>query len=172
MNYRLFTIVFQSVKAKEKNDDVVNKIVSTVLDKCGCDFTSDQLTESVFLCSSSSPNSITYQVQLHGTLQANVSQILKIIQEELLNRRMSVKVQFSLLYIGKVCVVPYGTESPCEDVSSISTGTDIMNSIDSSTNIGFVTGITIIVGVIVLVGTLSVLLILKIALTKRKINTQ
>ena len=44
--------------------------------------------------------------------------------EETLNGKMSIKVQFSLLTKQKICVVPYGTERPCGDVSSA--GTELM----------------------------------------------
>ena len=67
---------------KLKNEDIVRDTVQVVSSSCGCDFTSDRLTDSVFLCSSSSPNSVTYQAQLHGTPQANVYELADIIQED------------------------------------------------------------------------------------------
>jgi len=57
-------------------------MVEVVSLSCEYDFTSDHLTDSVFLCSLSSPNSVTYLAQLHGTLQANVHQLSDISQDE------------------------------------------------------------------------------------------
>ena len=112
---------FQSSNARDKTDDVINEFVRTVSSSCECGFNSGHLTDSVFLCSSSSPNSVTYQAHMRGTPQANITQLINIIEEELLKEKGSIKVQFSLLTIQKICIVPYGTERPCDDVSSAST---------------------------------------------------
>ena len=165
--------MFQSSNSTEKNDDIVNEIVSTVSFNCGCHFTSDHLTDSIFLCSSSSPNSVNYQAQLHGTPRANVSELIKIIEEEMFRRRMSIRVQFSLLFIENICIVPYGTERPCSnDVSSTST-TEIMMHIGSSFNVGILTG-TIIAFVLILIvmGLLLVVLSWKMVRNKRKLTEQ
>ena len=142
--------------------------MSTVSSTCGCGFTSDLLTDSVFLCSSSSPNSVTYQAQLHGTPQANVSQLINIIEEEIVKRKVSIKVQFSLLFTENTCIVSYGTERPCDDVSLSSTGKEVNT---SSSNVGIFIGIiiTLIVIIVILVtGLLLVALAWKIVKTKRK----
>ena len=146
--------------SRQKTDEVVNEIVSTVSSSCGCGFTSGHLTDSVFLCSSFSPNSVTYQAQLHGTPQANVSQLIKIIAEELYKERMSIKVQFSLLFFENVCIVPYGTGRPCDDVSSTS-------------NVGILTGVTVtFVAVVIVMGSILVALTWKLIQTKRKLTEQ
>ena len=153
----------QSCNARDKTDDVINEFVRTVSSSCGCGFNSGHLTDSVFLCSLSSPNSVTYQAQLHGTPLANVSQLIKIIEEELLQEKVSIKVQFSLLTIQKICIVPYGTERPCDDVSSAST--EVMASC-----VGIITGITTAFIIIILVmGVTIVVLIIKIVHDKKKV---
>ena len=116
--------------------------------KCGCDFTSDRLTDSVFLCSSSSPNSVTYQAQLHGTLQANVSRLVWLFEEEVSHRIIEIKVLFSLLRIEKFCTVPAGTKVPCKEES---TGQDICGIV------GGAVAAIIIVMVLISIATLSVL---------------
>ena len=157
---------FQSSNAREKNDDVVNELVSIVSSSCGCGFTSGHLTNSVFLCSSSSPSSVTYQSQLQGTPQANVSQLIKII-EEVFEGRMTIKVQFSLLAIQKICVVPYGTERPCDDVSSA--GTELMANNTCSSYVEIITGITTTLIIIILVmGVTIVVLIMNLVHIKMK----
>ena len=158
--------LFQSSNAREKNNDIVNEIVSRLSSSCGCGFTSDLLTDSVFLCSSSSSNSVTYQTQLHGTPQANASQLIKIVEEKIFKKGISIKVQFSLLFIENTCIVPYGSERPCEDVSSTSTEI-VVNT--SSSNVGIFTGtiITLVV-IIIVMGIALVALIWKIVQAKRK----
>ena len=64
-----------------KDMDIVKAIVQFVATNCDCDFTADRLRDRVFLCHPSSPQSITYQAQLHGTLQAPVSDLITMIQE-------------------------------------------------------------------------------------------
>ena len=152
-----------------QEQDVVDEIVSIVSSSCGCGFTSDHLTDSVFLCSSSSPNSVTYQAQLHGTPQANVSQLMNIITEELYKEKMSIKVQFSLLFFENICIVPYGTGRPCDDVSS--TSTEVMINIGISSNFGTLIGFTItLVLIVIVMGSFFVALTWKLIQTKRKLN--
>ena len=122
---------------------------STISSSCGCGFTSDHITDSVFLCSSCSSNSVNYQAQLHGIPQANVSQLIITIREEIIKGKMSIKVQFSLLTIQKVCIVPYGTERPCDDVSS--TGTEVIANNTCPSCVGIITGITTTLIIIILV---------------------
>ena len=157
-------IFFQSSNAREKNDDVVNELVRTISSSCGCGFSSSHLTDSVFLCSSSSPNSVTYQAQLHGTPQANVSQLIDIVKEE---RKMSIKVQFSVLSIQKICIVPYGTERPCDDFSS--TATEVANNTCSSC-VGVITGTTTtLIIIIIIMGVIIIILSSKIVHNKKKV---
>ena len=166
--FQLLVYFFQSSNAREKNDDVINEVVRTVSSSCGCGFTSHHLTDSIFLCSSSSPNSVTYQAQLHGTPQANVSQLVNLIEEQLFKGKRSIKVQFSLLTIQKICIVPYGTERPCDDVSS--TGTEVMANNTCSSCVGVITGITTTLIIIILVmGVTIVVLIIKIVYNKKNV---
>ncbi len=95
-----------------KDSDIVMALVNLVSLQCGCDFTTSQLTDRVFLCDPSSPNSVTYQVQLHGTRHANVSQLASIIQG-LSQETTSIPVQFSLLTIQSFCIVSSTSLSPC-----------------------------------------------------------
>ncbi len=95
-----------------KDSDIVSALVNLVSPQCGCDFTTSQLTDRVFLCDPSSPNAVTYQVQLHGTRHANVSQLASIIQG-LSQETTSIPVQLSLLTIQRFCIVSSTSLSPC-----------------------------------------------------------
>ena len=105
-----------------------------VSSSCGCDINSDHLTDSVFLCTSSSPNSVTYQAQLHGTLQANVYQLAEIIQEEFYTKRKSVRIHFSVLPVVEYCIVPANSYSPCKRLATTSTE-EVLEEISSEENI-------------------------------------
>ena len=166
--FQLLVYFFQSSNAREKNDDVINEVVRTVSSNCGCGFTSDHFTDSVFLCSSSSPNSVTYQAHMRGTPQANITQLINIMEEELFKGKRSIRVQFSLLTIQKICIVPYGTETPCDDVSSA--GTELMANNTCSSCVGVITGITITLIIIILVmGVTIAVLIIKIVHDKKNV---
>ncbi len=87
-------------------------LMNLVSPQCGCDFTTSQLTDRVFLCDPSHPNDVTYQAQLHGTRHANVSQLASIIQG-LSQETTSIPVQLSLLTIQRFCIVSSTSLSPC-----------------------------------------------------------
>ena len=86
--------------------------MNTLSLKCNCEFSSAHITDNVFLCDPSSPGSVTYQAQLHGTLQANVSQLVDIMQALAMEHR-SIPVQLALLTIQHFCVVSETTTAPC-----------------------------------------------------------
>ena len=152
--------------------------MNTVSSSCGCGFTSDHLTDSVFLCSSSSPNSVTYQALLHGTPQANVSQLIKIIEENVFKEGAAIKVQYFLLFIKHFCFVPFGTDRQCNDISSTSTELVVNTSgstgmeVDTTSDVGFFTGIIITLVIIIIVMALALPTVWKIAQTKRKQTQQ
>ena len=80
-------------------------------------------------------------------------------------------MQFSLLFIENSCIVPYGTERPCDDISSTSTEVMADNNCNSS-NIGIFTGIIItLVVMLILMGLALVIITFKIA-QRRKKQTQ
>ncbi len=106
------TIPEQNNELSLKESDIVMALVNLVSLQCGCDFTTSQLTDRVFLCDPSSPNVVTYQVQLHGTRHANASQLASIIQG-LSQETTSIPVQFSLLTIQSFCIVSSTSLSPC-----------------------------------------------------------
>ncbi len=106
------TIPEQNNELSLKDSDLVMALVNLVSPQCGCDFTTSQLTDRVFLCDPSSPNAVTYQVQLHGTRHANVSQLASIIQG-LSQETASISVQLSLLTIQSFCIVSSTSLSPC-----------------------------------------------------------
>ena len=88
------------------------------MSRCGCDFSEDRITDRVFECFSSSPQSVTYHAQLHGTLNANVSKLIADMQEWL-STGVTIPVQFLPLAVSSMCAV--NSRTPLEHCSSEAT---------------------------------------------------
>ncbi len=131
--------MLQSSEANLKDTDIVNALVNLVSLQCGCDFTTSQLTDRVFLCDPSSPNAVTYQAQLHGTRHANVSQLASIIQG-LSQETTSIPVQLSLLTIQRFCIVSSTSLSPCSQ-----------NDERSALSVNIIIAVVVVIIVIVLI---------------------
>lgn len=91
--------------------DIVDAIVDNMAARCGCSFTEDRITHRVFQCFPSSPDTVTYHALLHGTLQANVSYLLTVLQEWASSVN-TVAVQFLPLSVESFCTVT--SSSPVE----------------------------------------------------------
>lgn len=102
----------QGSATSEKDRDLLEAIIDNVVPRCGCDLRPDRITDRVFQCFPSSPQTITYHAQLHGTLQANVSQLLTALREWALSVE-TVAVQFLPLSVESFCAV--ASSSPLEE---------------------------------------------------------
>ncbi len=90
----------------------MNALVANVVPRCGCAFSEDRIVDRVFQCFPSSPQSVTYHAQLHGTLNANASELFIAIQEWL-STDVTIPVQLLPLTVSSVCAVSSST--PMED---------------------------------------------------------
>lgn len=61
--------------------DILEAIVDNVTIRCGCNFTEDCITDQMFYCFPSSPNTIIYHAKLRGMLQVNASQLIAVLWE-------------------------------------------------------------------------------------------
>ena len=144
--------------------DIAANIVTLMLATCDCDFTSDHLTNRVFLCDSSSPQSVSYQAQLHGTLQANTSQLIAILQQWISSSTKLITVQLSLLKIDDLCIVSTDTQTPCDQQSASSTLGEHQN------NLGAIYG-GIVMGLVALAtGVVAVIVLILICARRRRFN--
>ena len=100
--------------------DIVAAIVEFMAAGCGCDFTADRLTDRVFLCPPSSPQSVTYQVELHGTLQAPVTDLLTMM-EEWASSGVTIPVQLLPLKVDGGCASLTASTTECEVTESTQT---------------------------------------------------
>ena len=145
--------------------DIAANIVTLMLATCDCDFTSDHLTNRVFLCDSSSPQSVSYQAQLHGTLQANTSQLIAILQQWISSSTKLITVQLSLLNIDDLCIVSSDTQTPCDKQNANSTLGE-----HQGNNVGAIVG-GIVMGLLALTaGVAAVIILILICARRRRYN--
>ena len=131
----LIIYYLQSTNTFAKDQDIVSAIVTNVASRCGCDFGSDRLTERVFQCFS--PKEVAYQAQLHGTLQANASQLAALLQDWA-SSVMSIPVQFLPLSVHNFCAATSSSSlfQQCsqEDAVTTSTATPPKATTDANTS--------------------------------------
>ena len=96
-----------------KDMDMVVEVEKFVAANCDCDFTADRLMDRVFLCHPSSPQSVIYQAQLHGTLQAPVVYLITLVEEWAFSG-VTIQVQHLSLTLDGVCVSSNSTTVECE----------------------------------------------------------
>lgn len=118
-------------------------IVSNVLLYCGCDFREDRITHRMFYCFPSFTHDVIYHAQLHGTLNATVSELASHIEEWAFSAD-SVLIQLLTVTVVSFCIVPSSTPLElCPNEAIDITGP----------------GFTLSNGVLVAIGIASVLLI-------------
>ena len=130
-----------------KDLDMVEAIVKFMADNCDCDFTADRLTDRVFLCHPSSPQSVTYQAQLHGTFKASVAGLIAMIQEWAFSG-VTIQVQNLTLTLDGACVPSSFSSMECE-------ATEMAN--PSSTGLQHASVMIAVIGVLVVVIVLIVI---------------
>ena len=90
---------------------MIGRIVQNVVSRCECDFTEDQVTDRVFQCFPSSPQTVTYHGQLHMTQDTSVMELITDIQEWV-STGVSIPVQFLSLGVEEFCAI--SSSSPLE----------------------------------------------------------
>ena len=124
---------------------------------CGCDFREDRITDSVFQCFPSSPQSVTYHAQLHGTLNANVSGLIAAI-EEWVSTGVTIPVQFLPLTVSSVCAV--SSSVPLEHCPGEVVTTDPSSVSDSATLV--IIAVSVPVAIVITAVTVFIIAILYI----------
>ena len=129
---------------------------------CDCDFSVDRLTDRVFLCHPSLPQSVTYQAILHGTLQATVADLITLI-EKWASSGVTIQVQHMTLKLDSVCV-------PSSSSTLESEATEPTKMVDKSST--GVQSVYIIAAVIVVVVVVFVLIITVLIITVVVLNSK
>ena len=80
---------------------------------CDCNFSVDRLTDRMFVCHPSSPQSVTYQALLHGTLQAPVADLITLLEEWAFSG-VTIQIQHLSLTLDGVCVSFTSSTVECE----------------------------------------------------------
>ena len=132
--------------------DIENELIDFMRANCGCDFTADRLTDTVFICHSDLPQSVIYEAQLHGTLQANSSRLLTFLEEWISSDARSIPVHFLRLGIERLCVVSPNTQSLCGVTTASIRGVTTTGTGEGSSNLGAIIG-----GVLSIIITLTVI---------------
>ena len=151
--------------------DIENELINFMRANCGCDFTADRLTDRVFICHPSLPQSVIYEARLHGTRQANASRLLTILEEWISSDARSIPVQFLRLGIERICLVSPNTQSLC-GITTASTregGVTTTGTGEGSSNLGAIIGGVLFI-IITLILISIVLMVCFIVQRKRKSN--
>ena len=154
--------------------DIVLPILEFMVSRCGCDFTADQLTDRVFLCPPSSPQSVTYQVQLHGTLQAPVTDLITLM-EEWASSVVTIPVQFLPLIVDGGCA-SLSSEVECEVIETTQTKEMTSSKVTESTptedrTTPVLAGVVVVI-VVVIVGIVVVVIVIIITVYVRRAKLQ
>ena len=145
-----------------KDMDMVEGIEKFVAANCDCDFTANRLTDRVFLCHPSSPQSVTYQAQLHGTLQAPVADLITLIEEWAFSGG-TIQVQHLSLTLDGVCVSLSSSRMECEATER--------TKMEDKSSTG-VQSVYVIAAVIVVLVVVFVLIITVLIITVKVLNSK
>ena len=146
--------------------DIVAVIVEFVAAGCGCDFTVDRLTDRVFLCPPSSPQSVTYQVQLHGTLQAPVTDLITLM-EVWASSGVTIPVQLLPLIVDSGCASLTSSTVECEVTEPTQTEGTTREILSIPSNAGQVVVIVVVALVVVVVVAVVISILVAIFITTR-----
>ena len=146
-------------------DDVLDALVDHVEGGCGCGFREDRVTDGTFNCFPSSPHSVTYHAQLHGTRSANVSQLVQSI-EAWPSENVTIAVQSLRLTLSSACAVDIDVQH-CPGDPPISTTGDVTlaTASDATPPATTLPTITIVAGAGVVIFLLLTTLIIVVAVT-------
>ena len=152
--------------AELKDMDIVEAIVEFMAGRCACTFTADQLTDRVFMCYSSIPQSVTFRAQLHGTLQAPVTDLITKI-EEWASSGDNITVQFLPLTLNGACAYYNSSTEECEitELTDIGGGTS-----GTSQSTAIIAGVVtvFILGVLIILILISIFIAIRVRKTKLK----
>ena len=88
----------------DTNDNSISEIISnSIVPLCGCDFSSDLITDAVFYCFPTSPHSAIYHAQLHSAPDTSVVELLAHLQEWA-SSGVSITVNSQHLFVNSFCM--------------------------------------------------------------------
>ena len=156
------TLILQRMDLVSKNMDIVEAIVKFIAAKCDCDFTANRLTDRVFLCHPSSPQSVTYQVQLHGTLRAPVADLITMIQDWA-NSGVTIPVQLLPLTLNGACVSSSSSTVVCEALEPTQMEDKSSTGVRS---VSIITAVIVVVIVLIIVALIVIVIIVRVRSSK------
>ena len=132
--------------------------MENILSRCGCNFREDRITNGVFECFSSSPESVTYYAQLHGTRNANITKLIGALEDWVSSPSgVTIPVDFLPLKVSSMCAV--SSSSPLEHCPDSTDETTTGYTVGGSDASGFGLDSPIFIGIIILAAMLAVVVI-------------
>lgn len=161
-----------------KLETIAEKVLDSTERSCRCGFIRDRITDEVFRCFPSSPQTVTYRAIIHGTAGATSAQLFShieqwttegaalIIDQVLLSVDASCSVAISSIFINEECPKAHSTTSDPSDFVPASSESEIPAIIGGST--------VAVIAVIVIASTAVAItiLVLKNHCTDKKLNDQ
>ena len=149
----------------------MNAIINNIDPRCGCVLNEYHFTNRGFQCFPSSPQAVTYHVELHGTHQASVSELI-VYLEEWISSEITISVQFLILSIDESCTVEVSSiaEEECRATTGLtvttgSEGSTVMPTVDDT----WFNSTVIVVGVVVLLVVIGIVVIVALILRNRRL---
>ena len=97
-----------------------HSFIAYINDRCRCGFVRDRLSDEVFQCFDSSPQTVTYRAVLHGTASATSSELISQIEQWTVEGA-TMRVQHTLLNVTRTCAIAAssfkaGQQCPGEEI--------------------------------------------------------
>ena len=140
-----------------------------MVSRCECDFTEDQVTDRVFQCFPSSPQTVTYHAQLHMTQDTSVMELITDIQEWV-STGVSIPVQLLPLGVEGFCAISSNTpleQCPVDTTTTMSPVTVTMPPVTVSPGSFTLTISVAVVAVFIVLLMVAVVIVLVVLLKWR-----
>ena len=141
------------------------KITRILTARCKCNFTSNLITETRLFCPLHEMSAVTFSAELHGTLTANVYDLISILQAWLAEEESNTIAVLSIEYrVLNLCFAPTtntNIEEVCKAITSTSTVT-----LSDANDLGIIVGGAVAVLCVFILAVVSGIVICFIAHSK------
>ena len=172
--------------ADEKLQEMTTAIISELRTSCKCEITAENFTNERLVCSSDSSNTVSYQAQIIGTSDTDITALVSLL-EDWTASTPTISVLGALLRVGEECTVDVtdlssgvckktnetqtrGT-TPTDQLTDQTAQTDTSAS-DPCTDVSTAIGIAVAVGVGVVLVSGVTITVITVCIFKRKKHHQ
>ena len=156
--------------ADDKIQEITTAIISELRTSCKCEITTENFNNERLVCSSDSSNTVSYQAQIIGTSDTDITALVSLI-EDWTASTPTISVLGVLVRVGEACTVDVTDLSSgvCIETPSCTSTQARSSSSDSCTDIATAVGIAVAVAVgVVLVASAVIIIICCIIKRKRR----